>query len=486
MTYTSAGFYVFLLVLLALYYGMPLRLRWVVLLAGSMAFYVLAYKTGWWIVLASAVMNYAAGIFMDMLESRQTASRGWLKRAVFLCAVFLNLLPWFCMKNGNFILGSLLHRPAVSWIVPLGISFYTLQSVAYLADVYRGSINAQRNPAKFALFVLFFPHMVQGPIPRYGQLAKQLYEGHAFDETVFVKGFQQILWGFFLKLMIADKAAVIVNEVFDHPGRYTGCYVLVAGALYSIELYADFLSCTKLSQGAAGLFGIRLADNFSRPYLAVSVKEFWRRWHMSLSSWLRDYIYIPLGGSRKGNLHRYVNLALTFAASGIWHGPGYKFLFWGLLHAAYQTAGSLTQGLQESIYRFLGLAPQSRLRRALQRLGVFFWVMLAWILFRAESLTAGFGMIKSMFTVHNPWIFANDSLFALGLGWKEWAVFCASLAVLAAAGHLQEKGTCIREAVLARPLYIRWALYILAAVCTMVFGTYGFGFDAQDFIYRGF
>lgn len=486
MTYTSVSFYLFLLAVLALYYIVPMQLRWTVLLMGSIAFYFKAYRTGWWLLLASILLTYAAGICMDFLRKKYPSSRQKLKKAVFIVAIVLDVLPWFCIKNGNFLLGSILHRPPFAWIVPLGISFYTLQSVAYLADVYQGKAKAQRNIAKYALFLLFFPQLVQGPIPRYGQLAEQLYQGHSFDENTFIKGFQLILWGFFLKFMIADKSAVVVNEIFGHPNKYAGCYVLVAGALYSMELYTDFLACTTISRGVAGLFGIELADNFSRPYFAVSIKEFWRRWHISLSTWLRDYVYIPLGGSRKGEMAKYANLALTFAVSGVWHGAGYKFLFWGLLHAAYQIAGSLTAGIQDRIYRFLKLSEQSAFRKALQRSGVFFWAMLAWIIFRADSLTIGLLMVKSLFCVHNPWIFFDDSLFSLGLAWKEWCVLAASLAVLAFIGHRQEAGMHIREFVLSKPFYLRWSLYILAILCTMVFGTYGFGFNAQDFIYSGF
>lgn len=221
-----------------------------------------------------------------------------------------------------------------------------------------------------------------------------------------------ILWGFFLKFMIADKSAVIANEVFDIPEKYTGCYVLVAGILYSFELYTDFLACTNISRGAASLFGINLPNNFRQPYLAVSIKDFWRRWHISLSSWLRDYVYIPLGGSKKGQITKYINLVITFTASGIWHGAGYQFIFWGIIHAAYQIAGSLTSNIREKIYDILKLREQSFMRITLQHIGTFFWVMLAWIIFRANSLTIGIKMLKSLFTVHNPWIFLQKTILS--------------------------------------------------------------------------
>lgn len=486
MAYTSIGFFLFLSIILLGYYIFPRSMRWIVLLAGSIAFYFRAYRTGWWILLASILFTYGAGICIEHLGKTYPNSLHTVKKAIFGVAVTLTLLPWLCVKNGNFILGSLLHLPLRTWIVPLGISFYTLQMTAYLADVFVGKIEAQKNLAKYMLFVLFFPQIVQGPIPRYRKISGQLYNGNPFDEREFVCGFHLILWGFFLKFMIADKSAVVVNEIFSHPDRYTGCYILMAGTLYSIELYADFLACTEICRGIARLFGIHLEDNFMRPYMAVSIKDFWRRWHMSLSSWLRDYIYIPLGGSKKGNLQRYLNLVVTFAVSGIWHGAGYKFLFWGMLHATYQVAGSLTSRIQDRLYGGCGLSGTSSVRRMLQRIGVFFWVMTAWVIFRADSLTTGLKMVKSMLLVHNPWIFFNDSLLSLGLNWKEWSVLAASIAILAFVENRQEDGECISGSILKLPFYLRWSIYIAVILCTMIWGTYGFGFHAQDFIYRGF
>ena len=477
MTYTSLGFYVFIIILLFFYYIMPLKSRWVVLLAGSLSFYFITYKTGWWIILATMFFSYIAGVFIQAQKKRY-------RKIVFITAVVIIIIPWFIIKNGNFIIVSIFNGNSISWVVPMGISFYTLQIVSYLTDIYTGKIKPQRNFVKFALFVLFFPQIVQGPMPRYKQLGEQLYTGHLFNEHTFAKGCQMVLWGFFLKFMIADKAAVVVNEIFGNPGTYTGCYVLVAGILYSFELYTDFMACVKISQGTAAMFGITLVNNFMHPYFSTSVKEFWRRWHISLSTWLRDYIYIPLGGSRKGKYRKYLNLVVTFAVSGIWHGAGYKFIFWGLIHAGYQIAGEILQPLQEKIYNMLKL-PEG-IKKAVQQLAVFFLVMSAWVIFRADGLRTGLSMLKSMFTVHNFWIFFNDSLFTLGLNWKEWLVLILSILLLAAVSRKQENGISIRKSVLEKPVYIRWSVYILSVLGIMVLGTYGFGFNAQDFIYGGF
>lgn len=482
MTYVSLEFYLFLAFILILYYIIPLRFRWVTLLTGSIAFYIILSRDGFWLLLTTVLLSYGTGLLIGFLRKKNAKSHRRLQRSILLLSLLLVILPWFLIKNGNF----LLNNSVFQQIVPLGISFYTLQIISYLADVYNGKITVQKNPAKYALFILFFPQIIQGPIPRYAQLAEQLYTGHPFDEEKFVRGAQLILWGFFIKFMIAERAAIVVNTIFDNPSKYLGCYVLIAGILYSIELYADFLSCVTISQGIAKLFGISLTDNFMRPYFSTSIKEFWRRWHISLSEWLRDYIYIPLGGSQKGKLMKYMNLTITFAFSGIWHGSGYKFLFWGMIYVAYQIVGDLTAPVKNRLYQSFRLSAESGTRKMIQRTGVFFWLSLAQIIFRAESLRIGLQMIKNLFHIQNLWILFDGSLLRLGLSWKEWCILILSIMILLCADHMQEKGFCIRKIISKRAVYTRWLLYIAAILCIMIFGVYGFGYQTQDFIYGGF
>ncbi len=480
MTYTSFEFYVFLLIALFLYYIIPLRFRWVILLMGSIVFYLDMQKDNPWALLVAVLLicvTYGMGLVINHLKEKYPREKNKLKKTVIILAVLITVIPWFFIKNRNL---------NFSWIAPIGISFYTLQMISYLVDLYEGKICVQKNIAKYALFILFFPQIVQGPIPRYGQLGEQLYQGHRFDEKCFVKGVQLILWGFFLKLMITNRSAIIVNTIFDNPQKYAGWYVAVGGVLYSLQLYTDFLACITISQGVAGVFGIELVDNFKRPYFSTSVKEFWRRWHISLSEWLRDYIYIPLGGSRKGKIPKFINLIITFLVSGIWHGSGIKFLFWGLMHAVYQIVGEITANIKNRMYIRIGLPEQSGVRTAIKRLGVFVWVTLAWIVFRADSLKNGLLMIKSLFTVYNPWIFFDDELLKMGLDWKEWCILTVSTVILISVSRKQEKGLHIRTLILNNPFYVRWGIYIFAVIIIMIFGIYGIGFNAQDFIYGGF
>ena len=483
MVYISLNFYVFVAGMVLLYYAFPKKFRWIALLAGSLGFYYRISGKGWWMFAAALLAGYGMGIVLERVgqesdgKEEKARSKKTLGRWILAICVIGITIPLAVTKIRG--------RWTFPWIVPVGLSFYTLQLISYLVDVYYGKIRAQRNFGKFALFVLFFPQIVQGPIHRYGQLGKQLYEGHEFEAEGFCRGLQLIVWGFFLKLMIADKAAVVVNEVFLYWEAYKGCYVLVAGALYSIQLYTDFLSCVSLARGTAELFGIHLTENFKRPYLAGSVKEFWGRWHISLSTWLRDYIYIPLGGNRKGKLRKYANIFVVFTVSGLWHGTGYKYLFWGWMHALYQIGGELTEGLQNRIYDFLFIQEGSKIRIWLRRMGTWFLVMLAWIIFRAEGLRKGLAMVCGMFTTYNPWIFFDDSLLRLGLSWKEWGILLVSAAVLWKIDGMEER-VDVRTEILRQPLIFRWGLYLLAVAGIMIFGSYGFGFNAADFIYGGF
>lgn len=492
MIFVSYSFYFFLAAVVILYYALPLRMRWWVLLAGSIFFYCAIDLEGMPVFLITLVASYAAGLLLgkraqQRREESESSDRpiGQPAGLAFVLALAIVVLPLVISKHGPHIMDVLNIARTGNWIVPLGISFYTLQIVSYLVDVYTGRIEPQRNIFKYALFVSFFPQIVQGPIPRYQELDKQLYEGHAFDENSFVKGFQHIIWGFFLKFMIADRAGIFVDAIFSQYPMYKGAYVFVAGVLYSVQLYTDFLACVVIAQGAASLVGIQLQDNFMRPYHARSIKEFWHRWHMTLSRWLRDYIYIPLGGNRKGKAAKYVNLAATFGVSGLWHGVGVQYLFWGLLHAGYQIGGEVTTPVRERLWKKARMPKESRLRQAIEILVTFLLVMIAWIIFRADSLETGLDMIGSMFTTYNPWVLTNGSLLQFGLDWTDFVLLMVSIGILIVVEYWQAKIN-VRDRILQQRLPVRWTLYIVAIVAIAVLGSYGFGFDPQDFIYGGF
>ena len=282
MDFLSLTFAVFFIISVVCYYAVPKKMRWGVLLLASMIFYVwsVPYLIGY--LLFSAVTTYLYGKWAEKHKGQG--------KAVLALVILANLAVLLTVKFAPLA--------GISILAPMGISFYTLQVIAYCVDVYQGKTEAQSNFFKYLLFVSFFPQILQGPIPRYNQLKEQLYKGNVFDYKTVKFGFQLILWGMFLKMVIADRAAVFVNAVFPEYHMYEGTVLAVAAVLYSIQLYTDFLGCVCIAMGAAEVYGIKLQTNFERPYMAVSIKDFWRRWHISLSSWLRDYVYIPLGGNR--------------------------------------------------------------------------------------------------------------------------------------------------------------------------------------------
>lgn len=480
MAFTSFGFYIFLVGLLLAYYVLPLKIRWITLLVGSVSFY-------WYISgknIAPLLFFLTVIIINWYLAILISNNKG--KKICLLLAIAVTIVPLICMKQLPLVVNAMGKKVFSAWIVPIGISFFSMQLIAYVVDVYWGQIEPERNILRFILFVSFFPQIIQGPIPRYKQISEQLFNGNKFDENNFVKGFMLIIWAFFLKLCIADKAGVVVDTLFDNYQAYQGVYVIVAGILYSIQLYTDFLACTCFAQGIAGLFGITIIDNFNHPYFSSSVKEFWRRWHISLSSWLRDYIYIPLGGSRKGVVRKYINLIITFVISGIWHGAGIQYIVWGLMHAVYQIFGDLFTPVKNKLDIMFGIEKYPRYVNGIKIMGTYILVTLAWIIFRATNLSDAMYMIKSIGTVHNPWILTDNSLFNLGLELKEFVVLIISIGILFTVERRQERGTLLRDNILGYPLIIRWFLYILAIISIMIFGTYGYGYDAQSFIYGGF
>ena len=485
MDYTSFAFYLFVPLLLVVYCVFPKKYRWIVLLAGSVWFYYRACRDYKAIGLfaSTIVVSYLSGLLISRLRN---AGRAALARVVVTLGIVLSAFPLVFTKILGGWLSGVAGGLAASLIVPLGLAFYTLQIVSYQVDVYKGVCEAERNFFKYALYVTFFPQIIQGPIPRYQQLAPQLFQGATPDYWTVIKGIQRILWGFFLKYMIADKAAVVVDTVFGNPVIYTGLYVLVAGVLYSAQLYADFLACVTISQGVAEMFGIQLADNFRRPYFAESIKEFWARWHLSLSRWLRDYIYIPLGGNRKGRLRKYLNIMCTFLVSGFWHGNRWSFIFWGLLHAFYQIVEDLTGRGREKLLTAMRLQPGNPMRRYTCRFVTFVLVTAGWIFFRADGLRAGAHMIATIFTGFNPWILFDGSLLELGLDSGEWTVLALAVGTLILVSTLQERNVRLREWVNSQCLVVRWAICLGAIWCVWVFGSYGFGYNAADFIYGGF
>lgn len=473
MSYISVHFAAMTAALFFLYYVMPKRFQPYLLLLGSLYFYFRCSGLLLAVMLAASVLAYAYG--------RIAPSKRTFFQSKYLCAlcVILLLAPLLFFKYNTMSIG-----------IPIGISFYTLQLIAYCVDVYKGKCTPEKNLLHFILFTSFFPQILQGPIPRYEELKTTLLVPHEYKKEYVASGFSKILAGLFLKFLIANKAAVLVDYVFNSNELelMSGCAFLLAGILYSFQLYADFLSCVFLAQGISLLFGVHLSENFSQPYCAASIKDFWRRWHMSLSSWLRDYVYIPLGGNRKGVFRTNINLLLTFLVSGIWHGAGFKFAFWGLLHGLYQIIGKYTLSLRDKF--FTAVKCPHRIRMVISRISTFLLVMTAWIIFRANSLADGlYALWAILFRFSCGTLVTNtsaDSLLILGLSVPELILLILCIALVLYFDYRTDNGHPQTGLLVEKSAFRQCVCALIMLLIIAVFGTYGFGYDAGTFIYGGF
>ncbi|WP_196802982.1 MBOAT family O-acyltransferase [Butyrivibrio sp. MC2013] len=370
--------------------------------------------------------------------------------------------------------------------MPIGLSFYALTIIGYLIDVYRGDTVPERNIAKYALFISFFPAILSGPIERSGNLLRQIREPGSFDEKKVQRGFITILYGYFMKLLVANRCALIVNAAFDDHTAQTGAAMLFALIMYAIQLYADFAGYSLIALGIGRILGFELIENFKQPYLSCSISEFWSRWHISLSSWLRDYVYIPLGGNRKGKLRKSVNLIITFIVSGFWHGAGVHYLAWGLLHGIYQVLAGIIQPVR---LHFRGTDKVQRnnwLRRIFQIMITFTLVDFAWLFFRASSLSSGLEILRLMLTDMQLGLTVSSGSWLFGMEQRRFIILLVEIIFIALVDIVHEKGISITEVLnkMTRPL--RWSVYIAFIVIILIGVIHDYGGDSSSFIYARF
>lgn len=473
MSILSLEFLAFLALLVLVYYLVPHRCRPYILLLGNLFFY-LQFDVRYVPFLLFMILTVFFGAFA--LEKSAAQGKKWILGSILV----LNIGLLFFVKFGPGLL-EIVGRPA-AFLVPLGISFYTLQLCGYLIDVYRGKYPAERNFFKFAAFSTFFPLMLQGPISRYDQLAHQLFSAEKKTDIYenLTYGAQLMLWGFFQKLVIADRAAILVNHVFANHAESSGILILGAILLYTLQIYTDFSGCVDICRGAAQMLGIQVMENFRRPYFARSIQDFWKRWHISLSCWFRDYLYIPLGGNRKGTVRKYVNLLIVFFVSGLWHGVGVHFLVWGILQAVFQILGALTLPAKTAFCQKHGINRESRGYRLLQHGFTFLLINLSWLFFRAESTTDAVQMLRGIFR----FLPLPGSISGFGL-W-DVAILFGAAALLFVVSLYREKGLHIRQTVANLQLPVRWIIYLAALTAVLLLGIYGPGYSDNAFIYMNF
>lgn len=495
MLFNSIDFLLFFPIVTLVYFIIPHKIRYLWLLAASYYFYMCWNPQYALLILTSTVITFASGILISEAGRKGSEKRKKLYVALSfisnLAILFLFKYFYFAVININRVLGAVgleLITPSFSLLLPVGISFYTFQALSYTMDVYRNHVKVERNFLKYALFVSFFPQLVAGPIERSSNLISQIHQRHEFDGKRVARGLQLMLWGYFQKMVIADRAAYFVNAVYNSPeaATSTGLVVVLATVLFAFQIYCDFSSYSDIARGAAEVMGFELMKNFDTPYFSQSVAEFWRRWHISLSTWFRDYLYIPLGGNRKGKLRKYINLMVVFLASGLWHGASWNFVIWGGLNGAYQVIGDVTRPLREKLSAKLSGGIENFSSKLLRMLVTFALICFSWIFFRANGTREAFMLIRGMFSEFNPWIITDGTLFSLGLDAADMFVLFAALLVLLLVSTAKYKGVRIRRWLSGQGLWFRYTVYLAGIFCVLIFGIYGATFDAAQFIYFQF
>ena len=391
MTFNSWEFLIFYPIVLLLYFALPKKMKWPMLLVASYFFYMCYQAELVFLIFGTTLVSWVASNIIAKSENKAT------RRTFLIITLATSLGVLFFYKYFNFIsrsifgLVSLFSKDAspfsLNLILPVGISFYTFQTLSYVIDVYRKEVEPERNFFFYALFVSFFPQLVAGPIERPNNLIPQLKEEHKWSRDNAVKGAKYMMLGFFKKICVADMLAVYVNSVYNSPSEASALGVIIATLMFSVQIYCDFSGYTDIAIGCARIMGIRLMKNFDRPYCATTIKEFWSRWHISLSGWFKDYLYIPLGGSRCKKSRHLFNLFVVFLVSGLWHGAAWTFVIWGALHALYQIVGTLTIKKRNAFIEKLGYSVASRHVVYIRRTITFLLVALSWVFFRANSLS---------------------------------------------------------------------------------------------------
>lgn len=489
MSFTSWGYFLYLFVLLILYYVIPHRYRWCVLLASSLLFCLRFNLASVMWLIATIVITYAAAIWIGWLIQREKRNAGKVVLIISLIACFGML---FLCKYLNFTVeavSAFLDKMGIVWtptmlniLLPIGISFYIFQETGYLIDVYRGEMQAIRHIGKYALGVSFFPKLMQGPIEPIRYFSPQIDEPKEFDFCMIRKGALTILFGLFEKVVIANRLAIAVDAVYENLGDMSGLTVLVGSVFYTMQLYADFLGYTNIALGTAQMFGFTLVPNFRRPYLSQSIAEFWRRWHISLSDWFKNYLYIPLGGNRVSSFRWAFHILIVFMVSGLWHGANWTFITWGLLHGFYQVIGRFTQAPRTWIRKKLRIEG-TWISRILSIGCTFMLVNIAWIFFRAPSISDAYTALYKIGTLFRGEWSCNVPI--LGSPIQEFYLSIGMIVLLFAIDILQEYIVDMNMWIEAQRLPIRWVIYLTLLLGVILFGVYG-TLSATSFIYVGF
>ncbi len=464
MLFNSLEFLIFFPIVVAFYFLLADRYRWILLLIASYYFYMCWNYKYVILLLFTTIVCYSCAIWI--FKTRKKAIK--ISLLVFTLLVYLGTLFFFKYFNffGNVVnevfskFNIFYQIPAYNYLLPVGISFYTFQALSYTIDVYRGEIKPEYHFGRFALFKSFFPQLVAGPIERATHLLPQFSEKHEFSYSNFRDGIVLMCWGFFKKVVIADRVSEYVNYVYNNPYDYQGPHFIIATLFFTIQIYCDFSGYSDIARGTAKIMGYNLMINFRMPYLSKSVREFWQRWHISLSTWFRDYFYISIGGNRVSKSRHYINTMLTFVVSGLWHGANWTFVIWGALHGFYSVFAMITKPVREKINAFTGIAKYPGFHNVIQIVITGILAAFAWIFFRAGNLHEALFIIKGMGNFHqigavNLFTFQADMLLSIIL-----------ILFLFIADILEDRDE-LSEHLRLSPVFVKWVM--LAGIIGSIF-----------------
>ena len=484
MLFNSFQFLVFFIIVTTLYFTIPHSKRWLLLLLSSCYFYMAFIPIYILILGFTIVIDYFAGLYIEKSEGK--------KRKLFLVfSLIANIGVLAVFKYYNFLnhnFSFLLHGfglanpiPYLSILLPIGLSFHTFQAMSYTIEVYRGNQKAERYFGIYALYVMFYPQLVAGPIERPQNLLHQFREKHNFDYDRVTSGLRLMAWGLFKKVVIADRLAIAVDTVYNNPTHYNSLSLIIATIFFSFQIFCDFSGYSDMAIGAARIMGFKLMTNFDKPYQSKNVHEFWKRWHISLSSWFKDYLYISIGGNRVTIPRWYLNLFIVFLVSGLWHGASWTFVIWGALHGFYLVFALITKNYRDKFNKLFHFNKFP----FLSVLTTFVLVTFAWIFFRANSIDNAFYIAKHIFTglpdlkyklLHHFFIFENIGLSRIDL------VLSVLFILLLETVHYIQRKKSISEFILQKPIYFRWAVYYCVIFLILFFGV----FENRQFIYFQF
>ncbi len=509
MTITSFSFWIFLLLFVCIYYLWPSKNRWLVLLCASISFFVLA--SGWQMILYmlfGVVVAYIGAYAIHCSSNTKT------KKFIMFIVVLLIIGELASLKYVQFAAGTIgkiaelfgkrITFDAVSVIAPIGISYYSLSLIGYVLDVYWEKYAAEKNFFKIFLFGIYFPQLTSGPITRYDEMKTEFFGERKFNHITLLYGIQRIIWGLFKKLVIANRAAIFVQTVYGNYELYNGYYIVIAVLLFALQLYADFSGCMDIIMGASQCFGVELPENFDTPFASQSVTEFWRRWHITMGNWFKDYLLYPIlksnfiqkikkflkkHVSKKASkeIPTYMGLFVIWVAIGIWHGGSWKFIFAsGVIPGFYLVMGQVFMPIFEKINKVIGINTEARSWKMFRSVRTFLCLCTSWILISAGSLKGGFNVVKAMFANNNPWVLSDDSLYMLGLSWKDFNILYIGILIMCVVGILHKNSVNIREKLVKQNLFAQWLIMLIALFSIIILGIYGPGYDAASFIYENF